>query len=105
MTLYRAMCQEEADATLAAGSQQFVRRWKWFSPDLSFVVGRVQDGRFNNSRFVPGRYTVLLAFDLSAGEEEFVICKREWALNRRRSHLVKWENTRLMGGNHEQHEG
>lgn len=98
MTLYRAMCEEEAATTLRAGKPQFLRRLKWFSPDLSLIRGRVQDGRFNNSRFVPERYVTLLGFELLAGEDQFTVRGMEWKLDRRRSHQVRWGKVNYVPG-------
>ena len=90
MTVYRACCREEAEATLSAGAPAFLRRWKWFSPDRDFVTERVQDGRFNRSDVKPARYTVLLRLEIAAGDDKFIKRNREWALDRRLANSVRW---------------
>ena len=62
MIVYRAMCEEEAEITLKNGRPNFMRRFKWFSPNLDFIKGRVQSGSFNNSKYKPERYSRLLSF-------------------------------------------
>ncbi len=89
--LYRAMCLEELQATLAAGRPVFIRRFKWFSPDLSFVRNRVMDGSFNNSRFKRNRYAGLVRFTVGDRDTEaFRKMARELMLDRRVAHLVAW---------------
>lgn len=63
MKFYRAMCNEEAELWLN-GRNAFLRRFKWFSPDINWVKSRVQDGVFNHSKFAKGRYSRLLAFEI-----------------------------------------
>jgi hypothetical protein len=62
MILYRAMCREEAAKTLTAQRPDFLRRFKWFSPDLDFVLTRVQDGKLTThdiNRFGTQRFYTL----------------------------------------------
>lgn len=91
MTLYRAMCAEEARDTLRHRAPSFFRRYKFFSPSLQFVRGRVQDGEFNNSRSKPNRYTHLLMFRIPEADTEwFDHGRREWRLDRRCIQNVHW---------------
>lgn len=55
MILYRAMCKEEFDAT-REDDLAFRKRFKWLGTK-EFVESRVTDGKFNNSKFKPERYT------------------------------------------------
>ena len=64
MILYRAMCEKEFLDTLRYGAFSWNSRFKWFGT-RDFVESRVMDGKFNNCRFVSGRYDHLLAFDFS----------------------------------------
>ena len=104
MRLYRAMSREEWRATQALGRPAYIGRWKWFSPDRVWVQARVMDGEFNNSRFVPDRYCVLVEFQLRGSEEKWFAknrgcchCgKREWALHKRQAHQVQWLGVSLV---------
>lgn len=69
MIIYRAMCKEEKDLTLEDNRFSFNKKYKWFSFDLDWIKSRVQDGQFNNSKFVPTRYVHLLKFDI---EDEYI---------------------------------
>lgn len=91
MELFRAMCEVEFQETLHSQQPSFFRRFKWFSPDRQFVLNRVRDGKFNNSRFKPERYTKLVRFVISPKNTHlFRKNSREWMLDRRVSHLVLW---------------
>lgn len=102
--LYRAMSREEWFATQALKRPAYIGRWKWFSPDRDWVQQRVMDGNFNNSKFVPGRYSVLVVFDISAQDSKWfdnrrgcAQCgEREWALHKRRAHQVRWRQIRMV---------
>lgn len=84
--LYRAMCAEEASATLERQSLQFNRnREKCFSPYLDWINTRVRDGKFNNSNIKTERYAIVLRFKFADDEiNKFTICKNEWKTNIRK---------------------
>jgi hypothetical protein len=91
MELFRAMSEVEFQETLHSQQPPFLRRFKWFSPNHQFVQDRVQDGKFNNSRFKPERYTRLVRFVISPESVRFFRkSPREWMLDRRMAHLVSW---------------
>ena len=50
------------------------KRFKWFSHSLNFIKSRVQDGKFNNSKFAPDRYTRICQFEAD-------ITKADWLIN------------------------
>ena len=87
--LYRAMSSAEAEQTLRDGKPSFLRRWKWFSPYREWVEDRVMGGSFNNSRFLPERYAILLRFTVE-DDGAFIRKDKEWALDRRKKQMVKW---------------
>ena len=62
MILYRAMCIEEANKTLAEQKPVFNKRFKWFSNQLSFIKNRVKDGTFAHSQYKFDPYFVILKF-------------------------------------------
>lgn len=84
MRIYRAMCKEEYDDTLRHGKPSFTRRYKWFSHDLDWIRERVQDGKFNNSKYKKDRYEYLLCFDWD-GEKHDHWNRYEIQFDRRRN--------------------
>jgi hypothetical protein len=86
--LYRAMCQEEfkaiSDKRLAWNS-----RFKWFSSNKDFITNRVKDGKFNNSRFVPDRYSVLVEICIDNLDHFKQINNQELMLDRRHANQIK----------------
>lgn len=85
MYIYRAMCEAEAERTLANGRPDFLRRFKWFSPNLAFIKARVQDGKFNNSKNKPERYTRLLMFKTDDIHKSDFVSNNEVQFDRRRN--------------------
>jgi len=59
------MNKEERDLTLQDNRLSFKKKFKWFGRDLDWVKSRIQDGEFNNSKFVPDRYEYLLQFKIN----------------------------------------
>lgn len=92
--LYRAMCVEEAIATLRQQRTIFIRRFKWFSPNTGFVTSTVQNGVFGNSKFKPLRYTHVLEFEFEETSiHHFVrLNDNELMLDRRQAHKVRLTN-------------
>lgn len=41
----------------------FKRKTKWFSPSLEFILQRVRDGKFNNSKHCHWRYEYVVEFE------------------------------------------
>lgn len=83
MIIYRAMCDEEAERTLANGRPDFLRRFKWFSHNLEFIKGKVQGGSFNNSKYKPERYSRLLAFEVEDLDKSCFVSNNEIQFDRR----------------------
>ena len=94
MTLYRAMCKDEDVSSIANNRPHFIKRYKWFSPSLEFVSGRVQDGVFNNSKWRQERYTERLAFTFSDNSRSYfaVENEKEYRLDRRLTPMVRCES-------------
>lgn len=90
MRVFRAMCNEEAEDTLKSSKLSFVSRFKWFGTS-EFISDRVQDGKFNNSKYVGDRYSRLLEFEIEdASLIHFNKCgHRELMIDRRKMPLVK----------------
>jgi hypothetical protein len=90
MRIFRAMCDEEAASMLKQNALSFISKFKWFGTE-EFVTSRVQDGKFNNSRFVGGRYSRLFEFEVDEDSlKHFSKCGyRELMLSVRKVPLVK----------------
>ena len=91
MKIYRAMCDAEANEMLSFGGKlSWNSRFKWFGTK-EFVDSRVTDGKFNNSKFVEGRYGRIFEFEVSDDSiVHFSKCgHREFMLDRRKAPLVK----------------
>jgi len=92
MKVFRAMSEEEFIRTMKKKSPDFSKkRFKYFSPSLSFIQERVRDGKFNNSSFIPERYIRCVAFEISA--EELLRCNKvsdcEIVVDRRKNISLK----------------
>jgi hypothetical protein len=97
MKLYRAMCDTELKDMTQFNSLSWNSKFKWFGTK-EFVVNRVQDTKFNNSKFVGGRYQHLVEFEFDDNSMlYFSKCgNREFMLNIRKNPLVKLLNWRLI---------
>lgn len=88
MKLYRAMCEEEFAQISKSHPLAWKSRFKWFGTE-DFVKTRVQDGKFNNSKYVDGRYKHLVEYEVVSGLEHFSKCgHREFILDVRKQPLV-----------------
>ena len=99
ITLYRAMCAEEYIKTIHNQSFAWNNKSKFFSEDLDFVVGRVQDGKFSNSSFKTDKYRHLVKFEVCLINEQnpFIkVSNKELMLNVRKQSLVKVVNIELI---------
>ena len=85
------MCTEEAQKSLSNQGPDFIRRYKWFSPNHDFITQRVCDGGFNNSKAKPERYEEILAFEFTPESvKSFSIeNEKEWKLDRRKVHSIQ----------------
>ena len=85
MKVFRAMCEKEYELTLASGKPDFSKsRFKWFSPHLDFILKRVRDGSFNNSRHCNDRYVKVLEFEIPFESNNIEI-----QIDRRRNMSIK----------------
>jgi hypothetical protein len=83
MRFFRAMCREEAEGSIVNGKPYFIpgKKAKFFSMDLDWIRGRVQDGRFSKSHLKcnNSNYCIILCFDITKGEEHFIpLNKKEY---------------------------
>ena len=87
MIIYRAMCKEEYINTLKYKEPHFIRRFKWFSSDINFIIDRVQNTNFNNSIYIPSRYEYLVEFEAD------VESAKEIKIDRRDNIKIKYVKT------------
>jgi hypothetical protein len=87
------MCEKEFSDMVKFGSLSWISRFKWFGTE-EFVKTRVQDGHFNNSKFVGDRYNRLVRFEISdESVKHFTKCgHREFMLDRRKAPMIKIES-------------
>ena len=91
--LYRAMCEKEFTEMMKFKSLSWNSRFKWFGTK-EFVTTRVQDGKFNNSKFVGDRYSYLVKFEIDDSFLQiFAKCgRREFMIDRRKAPLVRFSS-------------
>ncbi len=95
MKLYRAMCDKELDDMIKFNSLSWNSKHKWFGTK-EFVTERVQDNRFNNSKFVDDRYKHLVEFEFDTIQHFSKCGNREFMLNIRKCPLIKLLNWRIL---------
>ena len=88
--VYRAMCKEELDNTLKENKAVFYKRFKWFTPNIDFILERVRDGRFNNSGFVEDRYQYIVCFEADVSKAR-LLNDNEIQFDRRRNPSIKFK--------------
>lgn len=99
ISLYRAMSDEELISTMKNKSPNFSeKRFKWFTRDLHFIFSRIQGPDFNNSRIETERYKNVVQFILPDSELVYFkkLNEKEYMLDRRKAHLVKWGTMRQI---------
>lgn len=82
------MCDEEAEQWIN-GNNAWIRRFKWFSPNIEWIKSRVQDGKFNNSNSCLSRYSRLLQFEWNGLKHDFQSIN-EIQFDRRKNPTIKF---------------
>ena len=87
------MSKSEFDNTIKNGKPTFIKRYKWFTPSLEFLINRICDGKFNNSNFVP-RYTHIIKWDIPKSHLQFFdkVSSKELMLDRRKANQITFCN-------------
>lgn len=62
MKLYRMMSKKEFDTLSSTSPFSWKGKCKWFTDNKDFILSRVTDGKFNNSKFKKDRYTHLVEY-------------------------------------------
>lgn len=60
--IYRAMCKKEFEGRCSKFPFSWISKNKWFSDKYEFILGRVRDGEFNNSKFKDGAYDIIVEY-------------------------------------------
>jgi len=96
MKIYRSMCDKELQSTLSRNGFCFVRRFKWFTPNLTYQE-RVKEGKFNNSHSCADRYKHLVEFTIRKDDEKnFNKLNRELMLDGRKVNNIKILDMRVL---------
>ena len=81
MKFYRACCKEEFDKS--NNSLHYIRRYKWMSDNEDFILNRVCDGEFNNSKFKDDNYTHMLEIQIEDLSKLRKLNNNEYMMDRR----------------------
>lgn len=84
------MCAEELTKTKLYKRPHFIKRYKWFSQDLDFILNRVKDGKFNNSYYIKDRYKFICSFEWD-GENSDWKNKNEIQFDRRKNPKITFK--------------
>jgi len=63
MLIYRMCCQEEFEDIINKPSLR--SRFQFYATNIEWLIERVCDGNFNNSKFKPSKYAHLVVFEIS----------------------------------------
>lgn len=85
MKLYRAMSEHEFDNITKHSPFSWNSKFKWFTQNLNFILRRVTDGKFNNSKFKQERYTHLVEYSVvdtggivkQVSDSEFMLARKD----------------------------
>lgn len=72
MVIYRAMCTEELTKTKLYKRPHFIKRYKWFTSNLDFIINRVLDGKFNNSNYDNSKYQHICSFEWDGENSDWI---------------------------------
>ena len=98
MKLYRLMCKAEYDRVDNTSPFSWQSKAKWFSDDIEFIKTRVNDGKFNNSGFVDGRYDYLIIYDIIDDNDKLKrVSNKEVMLYRKDAPMVKVNSVTKVG--------
>ena len=81
MKFYRACCKEEYENSKS--SLHYIRRYKWISNNKDFILERVCDGEFNNSKFKDSKYTHMLEIHIEDLSKLRKLNSNEYMMDRR----------------------
>ena len=96
MFIYRAMCDREYNSVCEKYPLSWNSKCKWFSDDLNFILERVRDGKFNNSKFKDNAYRNIVKYRVSNPSVLVRVSNNELMLRRKSQPLVWIEFVEIM---------
>ena len=66
------MCSSEFQKTKLYKKPHFIKRYKWFSSNLDFIINRVLDGKFNNSNYDNSKYEKVCSFEWDGNNFDWI---------------------------------
>lgn len=88
MFIYRAMCDREYNSVCEKYPLSWNSKCKWFSDDLNFILERVRDGKFNNSKFKDNAYRNIVKYRVRNPSVLVRVSNNELMLRRKSQPLV-----------------
>ncbi len=86
--IYRAKCDTEYNSVCEKYPLSWNSKCKWFSDDLNFILERVRDGKFNNSKFKDNAYRNIVKYYVSNPSVLVRVSNNELMLRRKSQPLV-----------------
>ena len=96
MFIYRAMCDREYNSVCEKYPLSWNSKCKWFSDDLNFILERVRDGKFNNSKFKDNAYRKIVKYSVMNPNVLVRVSNNELMLKRKFQPLVGIEFVELL---------
>lgn len=86
------MSEVELNDMIKFQSLSWNSKFKWFGT-YDFVTNRVQDRKFNNSRFKQDKYSNLVEFEFDDSSTPYFdkVGNKEWMLSRKKAPMVKYK--------------
>lgn len=88
MFIYRAMCDAEYNSVCEKFPLSWSSKCKWFSDDLNFILERVRDGKFNNSKFKDSAYRNIVKYRVRNPDVLIRVSDNELMLRRKSQPLA-----------------
>ena len=94
--IYRAMCEAEFNGRCVKFPFSWNSKNKWFTDNYEFILSRVRDGVFNNSKFRDGTYSVIVEYTLENITAFRRVSDNELMLNVKDANKVKVVEIRVL---------
>ena len=98
MFIYRVMCDTEYSSVCEKYPLSWNSKCKWFSDDLNFILERVRDGKFNNSKFKDNAYRNIVKYCVRNPSVLVRVSDNELMLRRKSQPLVGIEFVGIVEG-------
>lgn len=94
--IYRAMCEDEFSGRCAKFPFSWNSKNKWFTDNYKFILSRVRDGEFNNSKFKGDAYSVIVEYAVEDVSMFRRVSDNELMLNVKDANKVKVVEIRVL---------